>query len=169
MTNKFINLLNKITGISTPFIGISWNPSKLEAEKARKIIVFLEDKRFFYSPFQVIDGKGTFYEEYGLISVLNVRERLAKELEDLEPGSKISISVSKLRDATLDFLNEINGLDIQTSFSFSKTKMPLNQVKFNTAHKKLLQVIEKEVTFLIETYKIKTEKGFCQNNVEKIK
>ena len=40
---KFSEILNRLTGISTPIVGISWNPPPLEVNIARKVITFLED------------------------------------------------------------------------------------------------------------------------------
>ena len=37
---KKINILNKLTGISCPVFGISWNPDEAERDIAKRIIVF---------------------------------------------------------------------------------------------------------------------------------
>lgn len=41
---KFSEIANRLTGISTPFGGASWQPAEREIAAARRIIVFLEDR-----------------------------------------------------------------------------------------------------------------------------
>lgn len=49
---KFTELLNRLTGISCPAFGISWNPVDTERTVARRIIIFLEPRRVLYSEYQ---------------------------------------------------------------------------------------------------------------------
>lgn len=47
---KFSEIANRLTGISTPFGGASWEPAELEIAGARRVIAFLEDRRVLYEP-----------------------------------------------------------------------------------------------------------------------
>ena len=38
---KFSEIANRLTGISTPFGGASWQPAELEIAGARRVIAFL--------------------------------------------------------------------------------------------------------------------------------
>jgi len=42
---KFSEIANRLTGISTPFGGASWQPAEMEIAAARRVITFLEDRR----------------------------------------------------------------------------------------------------------------------------
>lgn len=42
---KFSEIANRLTGISTPLGGASWQPAELEVSGARRVIAFLEDRR----------------------------------------------------------------------------------------------------------------------------
>ena len=42
---RFSEILNRLTGISCPVFGISWNPVDTERSIARRIIIFLEPRR----------------------------------------------------------------------------------------------------------------------------
>jgi hypothetical protein len=42
---KFSEIANRLTGISTPLVGVSWQPSDLEVSAARRVIAFLEDRK----------------------------------------------------------------------------------------------------------------------------
>ena len=46
----FREIRERLTGISCPIFGVSWNPSETERTKAIKIIRFLEDRRVLYNP-----------------------------------------------------------------------------------------------------------------------
>ena len=47
---KFSEIANRLTGISTPFGGASWQPAELGIAGARRVIAFLEDRRVLYDP-----------------------------------------------------------------------------------------------------------------------
>jgi len=44
---KFSEIANRLTGISTPLGGVSWQSSDPEVSAARRVIAFLEDRRFY--------------------------------------------------------------------------------------------------------------------------
>jgi hypothetical protein len=45
---KFTEIANRLTGISTPLLGVSWQPNYREVSAARRVIAFLEDRRVLY-------------------------------------------------------------------------------------------------------------------------
>jgi len=47
---KFSEIANRLTGISTPLGGVSWQSSDLEVSAARRVIAFLENRRVLYAP-----------------------------------------------------------------------------------------------------------------------
>lgn len=47
----FREIRERLTGISCPIFGVSWNSSETERTKAIKIIRFLEDRRVLYNPY----------------------------------------------------------------------------------------------------------------------
>lgn len=44
------DMLNRITGVSTPLFGISWNPPASDRDAVRKFLAFLEDRRALFNP-----------------------------------------------------------------------------------------------------------------------
>ncbi|HEV2503711.1 MAG TPA: DUF6650 family protein [Mesorhizobium sp.] len=44
------DMLMRITGISTPVFGISWNPPASDRDAVRKFLAFLEDRRGLFNP-----------------------------------------------------------------------------------------------------------------------
>ena len=51
---KFSEIANRLTGISTPLVGVSWQPTDLEVSAARRVIAFLEDRRVLYAPDELV-------------------------------------------------------------------------------------------------------------------
>ena len=48
---KFKEIAKRITGFSTPIFGVSWNPDNTERDIARKVILYLQDRRVLHTPF----------------------------------------------------------------------------------------------------------------------
>ena len=48
MKFAFSRMANRLTGISTPFFGASWNPAELDVDLANELITFLEDRRMLF-------------------------------------------------------------------------------------------------------------------------
>ena len=54
MKIPFTEIANRITGISTPVFGVSWNPPTLDSDIAKKLLTFFEDRRVLYrSPYHL--------------------------------------------------------------------------------------------------------------------
>ncbi|WFU01953.1 hypothetical protein QA648_17915 [Rhizobium sp. CB3171] len=44
------DMLKRITGVSTPWFGVSWNPPTSDRDAVRKFLAFLEDRRALFNP-----------------------------------------------------------------------------------------------------------------------
>lgn len=80
---KFSEIANRLTGISTPLGGVSWQSSDLEVSAARRVIAFLEDRRVLYAPEEME------MPEHCVRSVLEIRHFLSGELGKLDAGCPI--------------------------------------------------------------------------------
>ncbi len=47
---RFEEVIKRVTGISCPFFGISWQPPEARRAVARRVLTFLEDRRVLYAP-----------------------------------------------------------------------------------------------------------------------
>jgi RHS repeat-associated protein len=75
---KFSEIANRLTGISTPFGGASWQPAELEIAGVRRVIAFLEDRRVLYDPCEME------VPDHCVRSVIEIRHCLTEELGKLE-------------------------------------------------------------------------------------
>ncbi len=95
---KFSEIANRLTGISTPFGGASWQPADLEVSAARRVIAFLEDRRVLYEPGQME------VPSHCVQSVIEIRRCLTEELGKLEGSSELAASLRAMRAACRKFL-----------------------------------------------------------------
>jgi len=102
---KFMEIVNRITGFSTPVFGVSWNPPMLEVQIAGKLVTFLEDKRALYVPYD--DENIIFVKE----SVLEIRKRLTVDLEQLDRSTPLAGLLSEMRTACRSFVHKTERLD----------------------------------------------------------
>lgn len=89
----FKEVASRITGISIPVFGVSWNPPKLEKQIAEKIITYLEDRRVLYNPYELESPKRC------VESINQIRSFLTEQLYDVDRGSELSLILQAMRDA----------------------------------------------------------------------
>jgi hypothetical protein len=98
---KFSEIANRLTGISTPFGGASWQPAELEIAGARRVIAFLEDRRVLYDPCEME------VPDHCVRSVIEIRHCLTEELGKLEGCSELAASLRAMRAACRKFLERV--------------------------------------------------------------
>ena len=97
---RFTELLNRLTGISCPVFGVSWNPVDTERSIARRIIIFLEPRRVLYSAYD--------YESVCpcITSVTEIKNYLTSELQNIDEQSELNAYVRSIRNACNKFLSK---------------------------------------------------------------
>jgi hypothetical protein len=98
---KFEEIINRITGISCPVFGISWNPPEAERSIAKRAITFFEDRRVLYSPSEIE------IPDHCVQSVIRIREFLTNELASANLKGEIIESFRAMRSACRKFLNTV--------------------------------------------------------------
>ncbi len=91
-------ILNRLMGFSTPIGGLSWQSASLDVEVARRVLIFLEDRRVLYDPFEVE------VPEHCVESVLQIRQFLAAALAYQGIGSDLAGHLHAMRAACRAFL-----------------------------------------------------------------
>jgi Family of unknown function (DUF6650) len=98
---KFSEIANRLTGISTPVLGISWQPAESEVAAARRVVAFLEDRRVLYQPSE---------QELPTLcvdSVLQIRLFLTSEIGKLGNKSELATNLRAMRAACRKFLDTV--------------------------------------------------------------
>ncbi len=103
MKVRFQDMLQRITGISTPFFGVSWNPSQVDRDVVKHLLAFLEDRRALYYPYE--QELPSLVEE----SVHDIRRELSDALGKVERDSVAGEAFTLMRRACREFLDEVEG------------------------------------------------------------
>lgn len=96
---KFADILKRLTEISTPIFGVSWNPAESERAVAKRVLAKLEDRRVLYNPSSVE------VPEHCVQSVIEIRHLLSEELGKLENETNVATSLRAMRAACRKFLD----------------------------------------------------------------
>lgn len=100
---KFSEIANRLTGISTPIMGVSWQPTESEVAAARRVVAFLEDRRVLYNPGEME------VPVHCVSSVLRIRRFLTVEIGRLGRKSELGASLRAMRAACRKFLDVVGG------------------------------------------------------------
>lgn len=103
---KFSEIASRLTGISSPIGGISWESSEPEPKAARRVVAFLEDRRVLYAPDEMEDTSHCIH------SVIEIRHFLTDEIGKLTGASAFSENLRAMRAACRKFLDRV-GVDGQ--------------------------------------------------------
>jgi hypothetical protein len=95
----FKELAGRITGISIPIFGVSWNPPTTERQIVRETFVFLEDRRALYNDY------AHEMEHEVAESVLAIRAELTAALKRLPEESEAAPCFRAMRAACREYLD----------------------------------------------------------------
>ena len=105
---KFTEIATRLNSIGTPFFSVGWTPSKTDAEIARRVIRFLEDRRVLFNPFAVEEP------HHCVESVLEIRTRITAALEEAAEGSELFKHLAAIRTACRAFLDSAHVSSTET-------------------------------------------------------
>lgn len=98
---NFKAILNRLTGLSCPIFGISWNPIESEIIIATRIIRYLENRRVLFNPSEMESPT------YCVKSAIQIREYLTSEMQNMNANSKLFEFVKAMRIAARKFTDRM--------------------------------------------------------------
>lgn len=102
---KFKEITSRLTGISCPIFGVSWNPPQSHITIGRKVISFLEDRRVLYNPYHMED------HNHCVESVIEIRRFLTAELGAITDDEGLSQSLRAMLAACRKFLDTVQEIN----------------------------------------------------------
>ena len=75
---KFSEVARRLTGISCPIFGVSWDPGVAKIASARRVLTYLEDRLVLYAPWEVE------IPEHCVDSILEMRRFMTNQLGNLD-------------------------------------------------------------------------------------
>jgi hypothetical protein len=85
-----------------PYLGLQWTPGITDKEAARRLIIFLEDKRLLYQDPDREDP------ELSVLSAIKIREDITAHLPTLRSKSRVSAPARLIRDAAREFCSNVD-------------------------------------------------------------
>lgn len=157
---KFERVYKNITGLSCPIFGIQWNAPPIECNEAKKIILFLEDKRVLFNPSDMEDAN------HCAQSVVQIRNELTMALQNLPGDSNLAKSIKLMRKACQEFSDKLGHPN------FSQFERP---VQVSILERELFKLREKcgiSVAKITVSYGLDVDDGLASiipfNNAENI-
>jgi DNA-binding transcriptional MerR regulator len=95
----------KITGLSTPWVGVSWVEVDSDADIVRRVFTFLEDRRVLYEPLNA-----QLFMYVGP-SVKDIREMLTKELATPPEAEQLASSLKEIRAALRKLNTDLEAIE----------------------------------------------------------
>ena len=111
---KFREITSRLTGISSPIFGVSWNPPPAEVTIARRVIAFLEDRRVLFA------DESVEVPSHCVASVIDLRRYLTSEIQQLADG-ELSSSLRAMRAACRKFMGSVDDRVAEFSFATALT------------------------------------------------
>lgn len=98
---RFREVLGRVTGLSSPVFGVSWNPSEPEVTVARRVVAFLEDRRVLYVPSEME------VPDHCVRSIVEIRRFLTQEIQCIDNSAQIAESLRAMRAACRKFMTTV--------------------------------------------------------------
>lgn len=144
---KAWEILRRIKGISTPLGGLDWEAPLPQRTVAKKVLVYLEDRR-------VLTDRGTVPASAGdadrcVASVFQIRETLTEVLLDADTGDELAEPLRAMRSACRRFLD---GVGAEGSPAYGRGR--IQYAAFGTALGELRAVFGMQLGVIAVRYKL---------------
>jgi hypothetical protein len=153
LKQQFLKLVNRLTGISTPVFGLSWQPPALDVEVARRVLTYLEDRRVLFAP-AVLE-----IPEHAVNSVLSIRPVITQALGEVDRESELGKSLLAIRAACRAFLDRTQLIGTETRVLFDL--FPFQQWEFASALGELRAIVGLHAARIAVAYGIEVEDDFA--------
>lgn len=150
---NFKDIASRITGISCPFFGVSWNPPEMERKTAKRILTFLEDRRVLYSPYELE------MPTHCVGSINEIRHYLTGEIGSIATATEIEKSLRALRAACRKFMDETQ--KVSNDRNYLRYPDNINSWIFITALGELRGVFGIHIAKIAVSYGLDVEKDLA--------
>lgn len=99
---RFSEIARRLTGISTPIFGVSWEPGEADVAVARRVVRFLEDRRVLFNPYELE------VPAHCIESVIEIRRFLTDQINTLADDDDVVPHLVAMRTACRKFLDSID-------------------------------------------------------------
>lgn len=158
MGKKYTEVASRLTGISTPIFGVSWEPPVSDVAVAHALLTFLEDRRVLYVPSEVE------VRHHCIMSVLEIRRYLTDVLAAGGTADELGDHLRAMRTACRKFLTTVGHDDPMDELWFPEPRdgVPgLQDWSLNQALGELRGVFGVHIAQLAAKYGVDVEDGLA--------
>jgi len=123
MKVSYKKIANSLRGFSTPLFGVSWEPPTSDREIVRKLILYLEDRRALFYPYDMENP------HYVVESILEIRKHINKEIQNLDEDSELIPHFRAMRAACRKFLDFFDKAKLGRRFYYPDSLMTLGELR----------------------------------------
>jgi hypothetical protein len=137
----------KITGISTPFGGISWDENKSKVQKYEYLFIFLSSKRILINPIEME------IPEQCVTSVLDIKKTIvefSRNIQQIEFDKSVLSHMMNACNIYLDYMSSTNLPHI-----IYKNKDKWENLSFDSGMKSFRNSLKKSILLIEQKYNIK--------------
>lgn len=162
---KLNEVMTRLSGISCPLFGVSWNPPEPQRVIAREVIAYLENRRLFYRDDASFLVARTLYDNhkklginygafmpYAVNSAIQTRYFLTGILPRVGENSVLSHTVRSIRRACRVFVEESENLCCGSEIIINENSSERNL--YYLSRSKLQNVVGSDVGKIIIAYGI---------------
>lgn len=157
---KASEIASRLTGFSTPFFGLSWEPAVSDRSVAKRVVTFLEDRRVLYyssaleEPDRCVD------------SVLEIRQLMTEVIGRGGIGAELEGSLRLVRRHCVRFLDQVQEMFNQAPgfargrrFLFRDPALAWEDFRFATALGELRSGVGLQVGLIAAAFDLDVEDG----------
>lgn len=149
------DILARLTGISLPVFGVSWNPSPTSTSIAKRVIAYLEDRRVLYTPCEAE------VPQHCVTSVIEIRHFLTDVIVGLGSEPELDASLRAMRGACRAFLDRV-GQDDRRIITFGAHPGHYASWEFNDALGQMRGVFGVHVALIATRFNVGVEDGLAK-------
>lgn len=139
-----------LTGISTPFGGISWDKTLGQKERMQFLFTYLESKRILYNPTEMEK------KDWCILSVLEIKQSLVEVIKDVVLKKPLLESMNMMIDTCNEYLDEIESLNLPHIIYKRVNQIP--EISFYNAMNKFREGMKISIENIEKEIKIKFRK-----------
>lgn len=145
-----IDLKNKLTGISTPFGGLSWDKSICEKDRIIFLFTYFESKRILFNPAEMEN------KEWCIKSILEIKGSLVEITKDIKISAKTLDVINNMIDTCNHYLDNVSTYELHGIIYKNGTSNV--ELSFYRAMNKFRDDMKKAIENFEQMYNIKFRK-----------
>lgn len=137
----------KVTGVSTPFGGISWEYTEAEKKGVQELFFFLETKRILVNPVEME------IKQWCIQSAIEIKQKLTELHSQYDFSNHTTNCMRSMIDACNDFLDKLGDVK-ETGILYKNGNGDWSDSTFSSAMKQFRKIFRDNINSLSSAYNL---------------